>query len=657
MWWIVGALAAQLDLGGPHDPVLEGFEPTTPADARWLAGPAVGGSLDALDDGLQDGRLRLVLPEGGRVALRLREGSTARVGDTVLEAPVRVERPTFEVSRWERAVWQHPWVTAEVSGEVVITVEGVLEAVVTAPSYDAMKAWFAEINAAAEADHVAHHPPEPAIPRVGEGLSLTPVGGWPAPGEASASWRRQVVRGEVASTTVWLDAAGRVEVDVRGLGGLDVSLASVEWVDSRGRPLGELRPRPSLLWPIRDGRTHIQGGTSTGVAVFVRVPEDAEPGWYRGSLRLRSLGVRHVVPFEVEVLPWTPASRMPVGTYLGPELRLTSEFGPGSPQVLAALDQALSLHRSLGLDAIGLGGTRTDLGSEPVSVDPVLDHALARWAALGGRALAWTDPKRPLRHDAWHDADDVPVSEARMAALGEQLARVSGQPFDVVVPMWEEEAWKDVSSAARVPAFLRHVARVVPDDVALGAHLAHPLAYDAVSAFPVVVWNGYPDATRGVADALRGDGRLWTFNLGGGRGAPLLAWHLGSETHLEWRFDQPGESGWQPPPAGKTTGYAVRSPYDDYWASVWLVRLAQGTSDAQHLATLDAWTSAGGCAEGDATSRTWLEAVRGALDGAERLPAAGGDLWEDAAFEAVRQGTLDRLRALPRCHDQSTRMK
>ncbi len=681
IWLLATVLAAEpmmLDLGGPHGPTLPSFrrvwaDGSDDARVSWQL-PArateVAAFPDALSDALHGGVLHLELAPGtwalhvlaleAPPALRAWpeqpwglwvDGSAVWTVEpetdlnTFLASPAyALPRPAFRLGEtvWERRLGTRwPWRSAEVQvGDegLTLALRGVpLAALVAIDASQDSRSLLARIDLSRRHDFLEHTAlGDDLIERGGVGLELASWGSQPDASRAGVPgvWELSGVPGELVGGILWLHGQpGPIPVKLTGLSCADVELREVLYNDSRGQPRArEPSPRPVALAPLTHGR--LLGGQGLPVGLSVAVTP-------RGSCRGRIKLGRLSVPLRVETTDLQLAPATPTGLFTGPSDLLTRRTGALSEEVLALLDEELAMMSRLGLTAVALRNSFKGVGAN----ETLFRHVAERWQALGGKALLHNDLKRLVRNAGLYETGLSPDTlDSVRGAVGSVETGL-----EVVFSVFEEEGWRSVDAVSRAPSMVSALREVLPDGTQLGANMGHPQSLRVAGAFDVIVWGARPWPRRAEADALRAQGqRVWIYNQGGGRGGPLIAWHVGAEAHLEWRLaDAPGDPFDHVSP-GSGSLYGLLGPDGHAWPTVGLLRFARGVAEARYVITVERRLLDGACsAAWRADAGGFVRSVHGALDTARPQPQLAGEIWPDETYDRVFTGARALLARCP----------
>ncbi|MFQ6132039.1 MAG: hypothetical protein ACE5R4_08390 [Armatimonadota bacterium] len=148
----------------------------------------------------------------------------------------------------------------------------------------------------------------------------------PVPSDLGRPLRLFASRGEreagVIAVTPLRDLGGTLDLTVSDLRGpegaaLPASAFDVRYIRYGEYPVvGGYEVRPHFLVPWRPDR--VEEGITRGFWVDLHTPEDAQPGFYDGTLRVSGAGINASLPVEVRVLPLElPMCRLYAGVYAG----------------------------------------------------------------------------------------------------------------------------------------------------------------------------------------------------------------------------------------------------------------------------------------------------------------------------------------------------
>lgn len=679
----------QLDLHGADDPRV-----------RWLQAPQAAIPGDFPDplagDALVGGSLRLALEPGVWhvwVMLGVEHATLAqsiqpyglRVGEVDLlrvtppsdfaswiADPERTEAwPSFlpGETAWDRVIRPaHRWLEVDVTvggqGLLLTPFGRPLQALVLAQTEQiaAVRSQLATADEARRDWFYDHFYPtlRDEVPPFATGPARVVLADWEATPDLSAppatGWSPRLARGDRQGTVAWsLPGDASVWASVEGLDDLQVELFTVGWLDAAQHGTRATRVRPALLAP---GTGRPTQGLPVGTAITVSVPPGARAGHHRGTLVLQSGGSTFRVPIDAVVLDLDlPQAPVPSGFIMQLNVAATVLDGQGSDTVRRLLQEDFARMRTLGCEAITLKGaligSRFPEGDLGPSIQLTQD-AIAAWAAQGGRALQWADPKVTL-----HQAGFVhPERDALAGALGGPmktlLAAVDSAPLPVVVGLWEEEGgWKNADALLLAQKIVPEIRALAPH-IRLGASAGHPEDLAVAGLIDVVAIGNLPTLRRSAVEQVQAlGGTAWAYNLAPGRTGPLAAWAAGVEAFVQWHWGpeivDPFDDVHQIP----IWWYAAPGPDGHVWHTAQAERFGQGIADTRYLALLETRATAA-LTHRSARVRaqaeralTLLHDVRATLDGALASTAWDGEMLAPRSLDLLRDAVVSALIALP----------
>ena len=174
----------------------------------------------------------------------------------------------------------------------------------------------------------------------------------PAPSDLTRPLRLFASIGEreagVVAVTPLKDLDGPVELAVSDLSGSNGAALPASTIDIRYIRYGEYPVpggyvvRPHFLVPWRPDR--MEAELTRGFWVDLHVPDDAQAGFYSGTLTLSGKGVEETLPLDVRILPLQlPTSKLYAGVYAGglrsTVFRHVSYFGELPPELVARVNR------------------------------------------------------------------------------------------------------------------------------------------------------------------------------------------------------------------------------------------------------------------------------------------------------------------------------
>ncbi len=702
---LTAALASEpLLLDAGPDPALDGFAQldlrgADDARVRWQQAPQAAMPGDFPDplagDALVGGTLRLDLEPGvwhiwvmlGAEHATFAQSSQPyglRWGDTDL---LRVTPPTDfagwladpeRTSAWPpflpgQTAWDrvlqpaHPWLEADVTvgghGLSLTPFGRPLQALVLAPiaQTDPVRARLAAADDARRDWFYGHFYPKlrDEAPPFATGPARVVLADWeqaPDPAGPQATWSTRMARGDRQGTVAWLlPGDAPVAATVEGLDDLDVELFSVGWLDAAQHGTRATHIRPTVLAP---GAGRPPQGLPVGTAITVGVPAGARAGRRKGALVLQSHGATFRVPIDLVVLDLDlPLAPVPSGFIMQLNVAATVLDGQGSDTVRRLVQEDFARMRALGCEAITLKGAL--IGSRFPEGDPgpsiqLTRDLIASWAAQGGRALQWADPKVTL-----HQAGFVhPERDALAGALGGPmktlLSAVDGAPLPVVVGLWEEEGgWKNADALQLAQRIVPEIRALAPH-VRLGASAGHPEDLAVAGLIDVVSIGNLPTLRRSAVEQVQAlGGTPWAYNLAPGRTGPLAAWAAGVEAFVQWHWSPEIVDPFHDLHELPIWWYAAPGPDGHVWHTAQAERFAQGIADTRYLALLETRATSALNHRSPRVRAAAAQAIalvrdtRATLDGALASTAWDGEMLAPHNLDLLREAVVSALLALP----------
>ena len=410
-------------------------------------------------------------------------------------------------------------------------------------------------------------------------------------------------------------------------------------------------------WILHPATTRIflTGSKTARLWLSIRVPEDAEPGHYRGNFVLRGKdGAQVEVPMRLEVLPFRHEPAPGVSFYL---LSTISPYGQYfDPETKMALKpEAVAFYRELkDHGMVGVCLKTSDWPYRPGLLDglkaeveaaleaglqgPVVWNMLALInAAKGGDGYDFNG-----RMDNWNDAKDL-ARLREIHTLASRLARENGWPDVIYYPIDEAGTqFDDRTFLYRSFDILLKASRLIGQ---LGSR-AHSTITEMVDEKhnQAPRWSTTPDEMRGIWDGIRPYLHIRNYGYGYPQGKTNLAQEMADAKKrgfAVWIYNNTaimgrdrycargyfGLWGWKAGVDG-LTAWTYPGGRTLQWE---LVR--EGIDDYRYLATLERLIEQGrGSAEDRAAARRFLEDLRASI------PLDGDGFVEDWAGMA-RQAT------------------
>lgn len=569
---------------------------------------------------------------------------------------------------WDRVIHPaHRWLEVEVTvgghGLVLAPFGRPLQALVLAPAEqtEAVRAQLATADLARREWFYLHFYPtlRDEVPPFASGPARVVLTDWeqtPDPAAPTATWSPRLARGDRQGTVAWLlPGDAPVEASVEGLDDLQVELFTVGWLDTAQHSTRPTRVRPALLAP---GTGRPTQGLPVGTAITVTVPPDARAGRRKGALVLRSAGATFRVPIELVVLDLDlPLAPVPSGFIMQLNVAATVLDGQGSDTVRRLVQEDFARMRALGCEAITMKGALIGSHFPDGDLGPSMQltrDTIGAWAAMGGRALQWADPKVSL-----HQAGFVhPERDALAGALGGPmktlLSAVDGAPLPVVVGLWEEDGgWKNADALLLAQKIVPEIRALAPH-IRLGASAGHPEDLAVAGLIDVVSIGNLPTIRRAAVEQVQAlGGTAWAYNLAPGRTGPLAAWAAGVEAYVQWHWGPEIVDPFHDLHEAATWWYAAPGPDGHVWHTAQAERFGQGIADTRYLALLETRATA---ALKNRSPRvraqaeralTLLHDTRATLDGALASTAWDGDMLAPHSLDLLRDAVVNALIALP----------
>lgn len=260
--------------------------------------------------------------------------------------------------------------------------------------------------------------------------------------------------------------------------------------------------------------------------VQVKIPVDAEPGIYSGSLQLFSKNALKVVDYHIRVLPITlPRLEKQVGLYLEPapfyqwfpDMRRWKPFS-------TACD--LSLLATMGFSTVApaLETPSTKEGSKNF----IRQLMQLKRFGFGDSVMAYAPLKRLLVAQ--------PLPEARKSLEGlKQLINYS----ELQAPYWSiydepvPEKFPDIKNVANS----LHTQTL---EMKTAGHLNHPSQQELLGVTDLAIMNhGYGVSDQAIKN-MQNDRRVWLYNMPTPRlAAGAYLWRSGAEGYLQWHARMP----------------------------------------------------------------------------------------------------------------------
>lgn len=569
--------------------------------------------------------------------------------------PIFVEGETS----WDRQIApRHRWQEVEVqvpAGEIEVEVIGVpLQGLIAAPAArraegevlaettDLLrKEWFLTYDRPYDRTSVPLAPKSgPAGVHIGRWLDL------PDHSLARTDAKLDIAGapGERISRILWLfpgDAAANWSSS-----GLDVPVSGreVHWLDGARALTSDPSTTAPLILRPSDGELHGEQGVPVGLAVTFAIPDDAEPGSSRGTIRFErgdetlevavSLRIR-----DLELLP--PA--VPVGMFADLPTELVEATGNGSPEVLRVMDEHIALMRERDLDIVAIRYAspwpdRWAPGEEP---DTTMFRTFAEhWHAAGGGTIAWWDPYGLLKRYQ-HDRS-TPLSEAWLQTFV-GLSRALADVGDSMTYIYDEEGYRGVESARLVPELVERIRALHPEAGPLVGGVTHPADVLAAPHFDEAALHGYI-APR-FADILRDQGvRPRGYNFGHGRPGPgLFGWAVGVDSVMQWHWNNAQGDPFNHVSGRRGHHAAILGPDGHVWMTIQGETWAEGVTDQRYLSTLEHLVET---LEGSkrkrrrekaARGRALIDALRAAAADARPVGVHENEAWSEEALDAMRE--------------------
>jgi hypothetical protein len=324
------------------------------------------------------------------------------------------------------------------------------------------------------------------------------------------------------------------------------------------------------LYPEQDRRLHLR----------VEVPEDAEPGVYRGEIQIGAGAQNRIGRFAVRVLPvQLPSAVRPIGVYLEetppltwfPDLRLQR-----AEQLRCDLET---------LGRLGLTGIAPPLptpvpGNEQDFVDSL---KRVHQSAFIRRVFSYTSVKRL-------------VTELGIEAAADQIARVESliSRKGVNAPVWAiaDEPSQPGRKAAD-PRPLSGALRAVSPTSRLAGQLNNPRDKALLDSFEVALVNAAFGADeRDLAELRRKGIEPWLYNMEQPRlAAGFYLWRVNAAGYLQWHARMPTADPFDPTD-GREGDIQFLYPTSEICPPVPdvdrdLLRIADGITDLRWLLWLD----------------------------------------------------------------------
>jgi hypothetical protein len=281
-----------------------------------------------------------------------------------------------------------------------------------------------------------------------------------------------------------------------------------------------LAPSATAILPLRTGEPR-------SYDIWLDVPADAAPGFWRGVVLIGETQSPTRVPIEIEVLGVRlPPTAKPAGYYLDEAPHAT--WFPGHEDIRdRQVECDLSLMRSLGLT-----------GSAPALSTPTAqtgrfeaDMRRALKAAVAGPWLGYTPAKRVL------EAQGVQAGASIIARIDQEM-RAKGE----IPPVWSVA--DEPSNPGHPETQLRDwisALRAAAPQAKLAAQLNTPADMRLASLFDVLVVNDGFGLDLSILRGASAKGRdLWLYNTAQPRlTAGLWLWRAPASRYIQWHARMP----------------------------------------------------------------------------------------------------------------------
>jgi len=689
-----------LDAGTLRSAVMEGFarlhrEGCEDSRVRWEAQPRVA-RVDRWPDPLAGdhlvgGELHVDLPPGrwlvwamlgwespyrhlvatGQTFGLRADGSAVLAVDHPTTLPAFLASPFYAANpfphfrsgetSWDRQVSRlHRWWTGqlEVDGEGGVLLEPFgrpLQALVLFPegrraeaevfveSTDLLrKSWFHD-----------HHDPDEgwALPLSEGPLQVRP--GLPG-GEGSGGEGLHLELAREARTTRYFTVGPGDETTafrIEGLEGLEVSTWEVHWLDHKPLRKAQVRVAPTFLRPttevLRGGQ-----GVPLGLALTIRVPEDHPAEVVEGSVVVERGAEEARVPVEVRVrdLDLVPAP-IPTGFFHRVPW-ISRHLEPfGSEEVFDLLQQDFAAMRERDLDLVSVRLWRIWHAERTA---PSFDReVLEAWARVGGTHLGWEDGLAYLNRTAYARPTGPVMPEGYQDVVRESSRFAEDAPLEVFYYLYDEEGYKHLDYPARARELCAALEPLLPPGVRTMAVTPQPSDWLVVDAFDIATFHVTMPGVLANLEAAREAGtEAWVYNVPHGRSAPVVAWAVGAEGHVQWHWNDAALDPFDYVHSYSNQQYAILAPGGDLWPTLDLEGFAEGRVDQRVLATLEAEVSALEATRSRRKrrraepGRELLEAVRQAVQTPLSQPDYAWDTLPPQALEHLRQAAADEAESL-----------
>jgi hypothetical protein len=322
----------------------------------------------------------------------------------------------------------------------------------------------------------------------------------------------------------------------------------------------------------------LRAGMPRSYAVWVSVPEDAEPGRYTGAATIAGASI----PIEIDVLPVRLPPPKPAGFYLEAAPYWTWFFG-----ALKGRDEQMRCDMAV-LAGFGITGNAPAFADATAGLPALLaDARRAQEAGMAAPWLAYTPAKQLFAAHGYGRAATV-IAEIERGFADAKLPR----------PVWSiadepSNAGHAEADAARFADMLR---KGVPE-IRLGGHLNAPQDEAIKHLFDVILINeGYGIDLRAVArDAAERE--VWLYNTGRPRlTAGLWLWASAARRYLQWHARMPAADPFDPLDGREADFHMILPAADPCPATPAIHRdvlaMAEGLADQRWLAWLSLQTTA-----------------------------------------------------------------
>jgi hypothetical protein len=349
-------------------------------------------------------------------------------------------------------------------------------------------------------------------------------------------------------------------------------------------------------------RLTLRPGLPRRLNMLVRVPENAAPGRYTGTLLVESRGRTAAVPLVVDVPAVTlPAADRPIGIYHDwapyaawfPELTLMSRLG-----------MACELRTLRGLGLTGLSpALATPWPGDASGI--AADLGLAREAGFGMDLLAYTPIKRM-------------VEQRGIALLPEMMQQVAGAfaARGLAAPVWSiaDEPGNPGSMPADLER-LRGAIRLGDPKARVAGQLNRPADRQLLGLFDVVLLNaGFGIDAQEIQRWRKTGPTPWLYNMPDVEAAAgFHLWRTGAAGYLQWHGRAIGADPFDPTDSGEADVQLYPMQPEPCAAvpdlDLRLLQIGRGVADLRWMLWLEAAAGRG------------LEAVAGHDSGARALLA------------------------------------